>query len=80
MLPALNKVVTYLFTYCCPPRIAPLNVGNIVFNYLINESTVVVIVERMNEFSFPKLESRQKGVRSVISISNRDDPVYIYFV
>ena len=77
VLPALNKVVTYLFTYCCPPRIAPLNVGNIVFNYLINESTVVVVVQRMNEFSFPKLESRQKGVRSVISISNRDDPVYI---
>ena len=32
---------------------------------------------RMNEFSFPKFESLLKGVRSVISISNRDDPVYV---
>ena len=36
-------------------------------------------INRMNEFPFPKwAESRQKrGVRSVISISNRSDPVYI---
>ena len=40
VLPSLNKVVTYLFdvfVYCCPPRVATLNVGNIVFNYFINE-------------------------------------------
>ena len=57
MLPSLNKVVTYLFTYCCPPRVATLNVGNIVSNYLIIKETVVVVVvvvvHEMNEFSFP---------------------------
>ena len=39
-------------------------------------------IDRMNEFPFPKLaESRQKrGVKSVIGISNRGDPVYISFM
>ena len=30
--------------YCCPPRIVPLIVGNIDFNYLTIEYTVVVVV------------------------------------
>ena len=52
---------SYLFSaniiallYCCPPRIAPLIVGNIELNYLITEWTVAVVVRLSTVLSIDK--------------------------